>query len=77
MNAAQQIHQFLGIADTSESVGNQRNKKSTKAGPGRRHVQGDGLHKHLTMKQRRAGMFGKGLRNAITAKQRAALKVSA
>lgn len=40
----------------------------TKAGPGRRHIQGDGIHKHLTIKQRRAGMFGKGIRNTITAK---------
>lgn len=77
MNAAQQIHHFLGIADQSESVGNQRNTSATKAGPGRRHVQGNGTHKHLTIKQKRAGMFGKGLRNAITAKNLQALKVAA
>ena len=73
MNAAQQIHQFLGVADKSESVGNQRNKSATKAGPGRRHMQGDGTGKNKTIKQKRAGMFGKGLRYSITAKQRAAL----
>ncbi len=75
MNTAQQIHHFLGVADQTATVGNQRNTKTTKSGPGRRHVQGDGTHKHLTLKQRRAGMFGKGLRNAITAKNKAALQV--
>lgn len=75
MNTAQQIHQFLGVADKAESVGNQRNTKTTKAGPGRRHVQGDGTGKHKTIKQKRAGMFGKGLRNAITAKNLRTLTV--
>lgn len=73
MNAAQQIHHFLGVADQTASAGNQRNKSATKAGTGRRHVQGDGTGKNKTVKQKRAGMFGKGLRNAITAKQKAAL----
>ncbi len=73
MNTAQQIHQFLGVADQTASVGNQRNKSSTKAGPGRRHKQGDGTGKNKTVKQKRVGMFGKGLRNAITAKQQAEL----
>lgn len=73
MNAAQQIHHFLGIADQTASVGNQRNKSATKAGTGRRHVQGDGTGKHKTIKQKRAGMFGKGIRATITAKQKAAL----
>lgn len=73
MNTAQQIHQFLGVADQTASVGNQRNKSATKAGPGRRHDQGDGTGKNKTVKQKRAGMFGKGLRNAITAKQKAAV----
>lgn len=38
----------------------------TKSGPGRRHAQGDGTHSHLTLKQRSAGAFGRGLRNWIT-----------
>lgn len=45
----------------------------TKAGPGRYHAQGDGTNAHLTIKQRRAGAYGKGLRNWITNKQAAAL----
>lgn len=49
-----------------------RSASFTKSGPGRRHVQGDGTHAHLTVKQRRAGAFGKGLRNWITSQQRAA-----
>jgi hypothetical protein len=73
MNAAQQIHHFLGIADQAASTGTQRNKSATKAGTGRRHAQGDGTGAHKTVKQKRAGMFGKGIRKAITAKQRAAL----
>lgn len=46
---------------------------NTKSGPGRYHKQGDGTHAHLTIKQRRAGSYGKGLRNWITNKQAAAL----
>lgn len=46
----------------------------TKSGPGRYAVQGDGSHSTLTIKQRKAGAYGKGLRNAITNKQAAALK---
>lgn len=57
------------MRDTNTS----RTPSFTKSGPGRRHKEGDGLHKHLTLKQKRAGMFGKGIRNAITAKQKAAL----
>ena len=45
---------------------------TTKKGPGRKHKQGDGTHKDLTTKQRRAGMYGKGLRTWITNKQAAA-----
>lgn len=44
----------------------------TKSGPGRYHAQGDGKHTNLTLKQRKAGAYGKGLRNAITNKQAAA-----
>lgn len=49
-----------------------KNPHSTKSGPGRYHSQGDGTHAHLTLKQRRAGAYGKGLRNWITQKQAAA-----
>jgi hypothetical protein len=45
---------------------------NTKSGPGRYHSQGDGLHLNLTLKQRKAGSYGKGLRNWITNKQAAA-----
>lgn len=50
----------------------QRNPHYTKSGPGRRHKQGDGKHEHLTLKQRMAGAYGRGLRNNITRKQAAA-----
>jgi hypothetical protein len=36
-----------------------RNKHSTKAGPGRRHAQGDGTKK--TAKQKSAGLYGVGI----------------
>lgn len=45
---------------------------NTKRGPGRYHAQGDSKHAHLTLKQRRAGAYGNGLRNWITNKQAAA-----
>lgn len=44
----------------------------TKRGPGRFHAQGDGTHRSLTLKQRKAGAYGNGLRNWITNKQAAA-----
>lgn len=44
-----------------------------KSGPGRKHAQGDGTHSELTVKQRKAGSYGRGLRNHITRKQAAAL----
>lgn len=44
----------------------------TKSGPGRYHKQGDGTNAHLTIKQRRAGSYGLGLRTWITNKQAAA-----
>lgn len=50
----------------------QREPHHTKRGPGRRHVQGDGTHAHLSLKQRQAGAYGRGLRNWITQKQAAA-----
>lgn len=49
-----------------------KNAHCTKSGPGRFHKQGDGTHKYLTLKQRRAGSYAKGLRNWITQKQAAA-----
>ena len=51
---------------------NRKNPSTTKSGPGRFHKQGDGTHDHLTLKQRRAGAYAKGLRNWITQKQAAA-----
>ena len=44
----------------------------TKSGPGRYHAQGDGTQAHLTIKQRKAGAYGLGLRTWITNKQAAA-----
>lgn len=55
-----------------QAARNQRQAHSTKSGPGRRHKQGDGKHEHLTLAQKRAGMYAKGLRNWITNKQAAA-----
>ena len=47
----------------------QRNANTTKSGPGRRHVQGNGIK---TAEQKRAGSYGLGLRTWITNKQAAA-----
>lgn len=49
-----------------------KSASSTKSGPGRYHKQGDGTHAHLTLKQRNAGAFSRGLHNAITQRQGAA-----
>lgn len=48
-----------------------KHQSHTKNGPGRYHAQGDGTHAHLTLKQRKAGSYGNGLRNWITNKQAA------
>lgn len=40
-----------------------RQPHHTKSGPGRRHKQGDGTHNHLSLKQRTAGGYGRGLQN--------------
>lgn len=53
-------------------VNSNKNASHTKAGPGRYHKQGDGTHAHLTLKQRKSGAYGRGLRNWITNKQAAA-----
>lgn len=45
-----------------------RNASATKSGPGRYHQQGDGSR---TTEQRKAGAYGRGLRNWITRKQAA------
>lgn len=45
------------------SLGRPRAPSHTKSGPGRRHVDGDGTHAHLTIKQKQAGAYGRGLRN--------------
>lgn len=46
---------------------------ATKSGPGRYHSQGDGTHRDLTLKQRQAGAYGKGLRNWANTKAAAAM----
>ncbi len=61
----------------SQATEHSKKPSFTKAGPGRYHQQGDGTHKHLSLKQRRAGMFGKGLRNWINGKQAKALAARA
>lgn len=48
-----------------------RNPSHTKAGPGRRHVQGDGKR---TSAQRSAGAYGRGLRNHFARLNRDALE---
>lgn len=70
MNTAQQIMHRLGIADGAILAKGQKNASHRKAGPGREHIQGNGSK---TNEQKRAGAFGRGLRNWITNKQRAAL----
>lgn len=42
-----------------------RQPSCTKSGPGRKHRQGDGDRSKLSLKQRRAGAYGRGLRNWI------------
>ena len=60
MNAAQQIHRALGVAVTLDSKPEPRNAHYTKAGPGREH---NFERVVKTLKQKRAGAFGRGLRN--------------
>lgn len=49
------------------------NTSFTKRGPGRTHKQGDGMHRNLTVKQQRAGQYGRWLREWITGKNLMAL----
>ena len=60
MNAAQQIHRALGVAVTLDSKPEPRNAHYTKAGPGCEH---NFERVVKTLKQKRAGAFGRGLRN--------------
>lgn len=65
-NPACQLLQHMGVANIGlPGGGKMRSESHTKSGTGRRHVQGDGTHEHLTLKQRNAGAYGKGLRNWI------------
>jgi hypothetical protein len=48
--------------------GRTRNLRATKSGPGRLHANGDGTR---TTKQKRAGAYGRGLRNWINNQNRA------
>lgn len=63
------------VTKSCSEVGMQKNRKFTKAGPGRTHIQGTGNHSHLTVKQRLSGQFSRDLRAWITAKQLAALEL--
>jgi hypothetical protein len=66
MNQATTIYQQCGLpAAHFGNHGNTRNANATKAGPGRRHVDGDGSR---TTAQKRAGAYGRGLRNWIKSK---------
>ena len=65
MNTAQQIHRALGIA-IADAEPPQRNAHYTKAGPGRR---ANTKRAVKTLKQKRAGAYGRGLRNWINRKQ--------
>lgn len=59
MNAAQQIHRAIGVA-IADAAAPQRNAHYTKAGPGRR---ANTRRAVKTLKQKRAGAYGRGLRN--------------
>jgi len=71
MNTAQQLLHIIGVAsgvsDKKQAHGC-KNESSRKAGPGRYHANGDGTK---TDKQKRAGAFGRGLRNWINRTQAA------
>lgn len=69
MNTAQQIHHLLGIATPVDDGSNQRSPSYTKAGPGRRHNNERAVK---NLKQKRAGSYGRGLRNWIRNTQAAA-----
>ena len=71
MNAAQQIHHALGIA-IGDAEPPQRNASYTKAGPGRRANTKPAIK---TLKQKRAGAYGRGLRNWIKQKQAVAQSI--
>mgnify|MGYP003577056967 CR=1 FL=1 len=60
---------FPGLQGLNLLRDKKRVPHASKAGPGRRHAQGDGTGK--SVKQKRAGSYGKGLRNWITNKQAA------
>ena len=60
---------FPGLQGLSLLRDKKRMPQASKAGPGRRHVQGDGTGK--SVKQKKAGAYGNGLRNWITNKQAA------
>ena len=60
---------FPGLQGLNLLRDKKRMPQASKDGPGRRHFQGDGTGK--TAKQKRAGAYGKGLRNWITNKQAA------
>ena len=66
MNTAQQIHRALGVAVPADAEPQQRNASYTKAGSGRRHNTKRAVK---TLKQERAGAYGRGLRNWINRKQ--------
>lgn len=66
LNPAMQVYVQCGLSVAH--FGNsavQRNASSTKAGPGRRRENGDGSR---TTEQKRAGAYGRGLRNWLKGK---------
>ena len=71
MNLAQQIHRALGIA-IADAEPPQRNAHYTKSGPGRRANSKPAVK---TLKQKRAGAYGRGLRNWIKQKQAVAQSI--
>lgn len=52
----------------------QKQPHHCKRGPGRRHAQGKGSRQQLTMKQKKAGAYGRWLRDWITGKNLAAMR---
>lgn len=66
LNPAMRIYAQCGLSVAHFGNGtNQRNACATKSGPGRRHEDGDGSR---TVEQKKAGAYGRGLRNWMNRK---------
>ena len=66
VNSAMSVYAVCGLS--MAHFGNhdaKRNRSTTKVGPGRLHADGDGTR---TTEQKRAGAYGRGLRNWLKGK---------